>query len=69
MISLSEHCPLLEVLELGWNNLSSSDSGVLGIQDYIKHMKKLQELGLDFNPFHALVHVGKRKVTGNITKI
>ena len=48
MISLSKHCPLLEVLDLGDNNLSSS--GVLEIVDLIKHMKNLRELWLYGNP-------------------
>ena len=48
MISLSKHCPLLEKLDLTWNNLSSS--GVWDIMDHIKHMKKLRKLVLLWNP-------------------
>ena len=48
MISLSKHCPLLDRLDLSWNNLSPS--GVLKILDNIKHMKKLRELVLVWNP-------------------
>ena len=44
MISLSRHCPLLEVLDLGWNNLSSS--GLRMIVDHIKYMKQLREVNL-----------------------
>ena len=48
IISLSKHCPLLEVLNLGFNRLTSS-SDVWEIVDHIKHMEKLRELSL--NPF------------------
>ena len=48
MISLSKHCPLLEVLDLCANNLTSS--GVLEIVDHIKHMKNLRSLWLYCNP-------------------
>ena len=48
MISLTKHCPLLDRLDLSWNNLSPS--GVLKILDNIKHMKKLRELMLVCNP-------------------
>ena len=48
MISLSNHCPLLEVLILSHNCLSSS--GVWEIVDHIKHMKNLRVLWLSGNP-------------------
>ena len=48
MISLPKHCPLLDRLDLSWNNLSPS--GVLKILDNIKQMKKLRELVLVWNP-------------------
>ena len=47
-ISLSKHCPLLEVLNLGFNRLSSS--GVWDIVDQIKNMKKLTQLSFSGNP-------------------
>ena len=46
--SLSKHCPLLEVLNLGFNRLSSS--GVWDIVDQIKNMKKLRQLSFSGNP-------------------
>ena len=46
--SLSKHCPLLEVLNLGFNRLSSS--GVWDIVDQIKNMKKLRQLSFSLNP-------------------
>ena len=46
MVSLSKHCPLLEVLDLRYNNLTSS--GV--IVYHIKHMKMLRWLCLSGNP-------------------
>ena len=48
MISLSKHCPLLVVLNLGGNELTSS--GVLEIVDHIKHMKNLRQLCWYFHP-------------------
>ena len=48
MISLSRHCPKLQILKLGYNHLTSS--GVLEIIECFKHMKKLRELGLYGNP-------------------
>ena len=48
MINLSKHCPLLELLDLGGNNLTSS--GLLEIVDHIKHMRKLRTLWLHNNP-------------------
>ena len=45
MISLSKHCPLLQILDLGGNKLSLS--GVMEIVDY---MKNLRWLGLQDNP-------------------
>ena len=47
MISLSKHCPLLEVLNLCGNNLRSD---VLNILNHITHMKNLRELDLRNNP-------------------
>ena len=48
MISLSEHCPLLELLDLRCNIVTWPD--VLEIVDHIKHMKQLRELWLSGNP-------------------
>ena len=48
MKSLSKHCPLLEVLNLSHNNLTSW--GAWKIEDYIKQMKQLRELWLYGNP-------------------
>ena len=48
MNSLSKHCPLLVVLDLGDNNLSSS--GVMESVDHIKHMNELRKLELFRNP-------------------
>ena len=48
MISLSKHCPMLEVLHLYGNNLSSS--GLQQIVHHIKHMMKLKTLWLHYNP-------------------
>ena len=48
MISLSKHSPLLEILDLSFNEMSSS--GVWKIVDYIKHMRKLREMWLYKNP-------------------
>ena len=48
MISLSKHCPSLEILDLGLNNLTSS--GLSEIVEKIKHLKQLRELGLFWNP-------------------
>ena len=44
--SLSKHCPLLEVLSLGYNNLSS---GVWDVLEHIKQMKNLRMLRLAGN--------------------
>ena len=48
MISLSKHCPLLEVLDLSVNNLSSS--GLWKMVYLIKRMKNLSKLILYSNP-------------------
>ena len=48
MISLSKHCPLLEVLDLRYNNVLPS--GVRKTVDHIKHMQNLRGLYLYWNP-------------------